>query len=237
MFGLLLPTLIAIVAALGLGGSAAHLARAHFRWWPIVIFAFGVELILYNPPLNTLDWAMSVGPWIWVATKIGMLAALLRNARFDRRWELPFLVMAFGIGLNTLAIVTNAGHMPQSAEAAAAVWGSQPSSADMQVARLDNISLMGPDTRLPWLGDVLPEPRWVPRPNVLSVGDFLLAIGMAGWVFTAVRRPVVSSDEPAASCPDRDLSSSPDVELGENMLHVRFDRLDRHDQPLSDLAV
>lgn len=230
MFGLLLPTLIATVAALGLGGSAAQLARARFKWWSIVVLAFAVELILYNPPINSLDWAIAVGPWIWVATKFGMLAALLRNARHNRRWDLPCLVMAAGIGLNTLAIVANAGHMPQSAEAAVAVWGSHPITTDVQIPRLDNIVLMGPDTQLAWLGDTLPEPRWLPRPNVLSVGDVLLALGMGGWVFRALHQP-------APRRPHGDLGPRPDVQLGEDVLHVGFDGLDRNHQLLGDVAI
>jgi hypothetical protein len=72
MFGLLLPTAIATLVALGLGGSLARLARVHFAWWWLVIAGFGVELVLYNPPTNTFGWALAFGPGVWVATKAGL---------------------------------------------------------------------------------------------------------------------------------------------------------------------
>jgi len=44
---------------------------------------------------------------------------------------------------------------------------------------------------LPWLADVLPQPAWLPRPNVVSVGDILLAGGVAAWAFGAMA-PTIS---------------------------------------------
>jgi hypothetical protein len=187
MFGLLLPTAIAVLVAIGLGGSLARLARVHFAWGWLVFAAFGVELVLYNPPTNTFGWALALGPWVWVATKAGLLLALARNARVDGRWAGACIVMAIGIGLNTLVIVVNDGHMPQSVEAATAVWGPAAEQTQPHSTRLTNVSVMGHATPLHWLADVLPEPGWLPRPNVLSVGDVLLALGMAGWVFSSLR--------------------------------------------------
>jgi hypothetical protein len=72
--------------------------------------------------------------------------------------------------------------MPQAAEAAIAVWGA----SHIDPTRLQNVAPMRPDTVLPWLADVLPQPAWIPRPNVVSVGDLLLAAGIAAWVFGAM---------------------------------------------------
>jgi Family of unknown function (DUF5317) len=41
---------------------------------------------------------------------------------------------------------------------------------------------------LPWLCDILPLPRWLPRANVLSIGDVLLALGVGGWIFASMAR-------------------------------------------------
>jgi hypothetical protein len=160
MIGLLLPTLLAFVAALVAGGSPARLARARMDWWWVVVGAFGLELALYNPPVNTQAWALSIGPWLWVATKVAMLAALARNARTDRAARWTWLVMTVGIGLNAIVIVANGGHMPQSVEAAVAVWGPRHASPDALPGRLQNIAVLGPDSRLPWLADVITEPSW-----------------------------------------------------------------------------
>jgi hypothetical protein len=156
------------------------------QWWWVVVGAFGLELVLYNPPVDTQPWALSIGAWLWVATKLAMLAALARNARADRAAAWPWLLMILGIGLNTVVIVANGGHMPQSVEAAAAVWGPRHAGPDAYPGRLQNVAVLGPDSRLTWLADVLAEPAWLPRPNVLSIGDVLLAFGMAGWVFSVI---------------------------------------------------
>jgi hypothetical protein len=186
MLGLLAPTAIALVAALALGGSVRGLfPNGGIRGWPVIVLGFGVELVLYNPPLNAQPWAMHVGPWVWLAVRLLFLGVLFANgwpSRGEHCW--PWWLAALGLGLNTLEIALNNGHMPQSHEAALSVWGA----SHIDAARLQNVAPIAPDTRLPWLADVLAEPRWLPRPNVVSVGDVLLALGVASWVFKNTSR-------------------------------------------------
>jgi Family of unknown function (DUF5317) len=186
MIGLLLPSAVAALIGVACGGSLARCLSARVAWWPMLLAAFAVELVLYNPPINRLDWAIAAGPRIWALSKVLMLAVLARNAVVDEYSRRAWLVIFVGIALNTLAIVANGGHMPQSPEAAAAVWGADYVRADAYSGRLENVSWMSPDSRLPWLCDVLPLPRWLPRPNVLSIGDVLLALGVGGWILGSV---------------------------------------------------
>jgi hypothetical protein len=189
MIGLLLPSAFAALVGVACGGSLARCLSVRVAWWPILLASFAVELFLYNPPINRLEWAMTAGPSIWVLCKLLMLAVFARNALVDAYNRPAWLVIFVGIALNTLAIVANGGHMPQSPEAAAAVWGANYVGADTYSGRLDNVSWMGPDARLPWLCDILPLPTWLPRPNVLSIGDVLLALGVGGWILSIVSRP------------------------------------------------
>ena len=183
MLGLLAPTFAAVIAALCLGGSLRELFTTRVCWWPAVLVAFAVELVLYNPPVNGQAWAIQVGPWIWLATKLVLLAVLLRNAwSAAGRAGWPWLVAAVGVALNALVIALNGGHMPQATEAAIAAWGA----SHIDPIKLQNVAPMRPDTVLPWLADVLPQPAWLPRRNVVSVGDLLLAAGIAAWVFGAM---------------------------------------------------
>ncbi len=184
MIGLLVPSGVAALVGLACGGSPARCLWARVTWWPLLLAAFAVELGLYNPPINRLDWAIAVGPSIWVLSKVLMLAVLARNAVVDEHGRLAWLVILVGIALNTLAIVVNGGHMPQSPAAAAAVWGADYVRNDAYSGHLENVAWMGPDSRLPWLGDIMPLPRWLPRPNVLSIGDVVLALGVGGWIFS-----------------------------------------------------
>jgi hypothetical protein len=188
MIGLLLPSVVAALVGIACGGSLARCLSARVAGWPILLAAFAVELALYNPPINHLEWAIAAGPSIWVVCKVLMLAVLIRNAVVDPYSRPAWLFICVGIALNLLAIVANGGHMPQSAEAAAAVWGADYVRADAYSGRLENVSWMGPDARLPWLCDILPLPRWLPRPNVLSIGDVLLALGVGGWILANMSR-------------------------------------------------
>jgi hypothetical protein len=192
MIGLLLPSAVAALAGIACGGSLARCMTARIAWWPMLLTAFAVELVLYNPPIDRLDWAIAAGPGIWVLSKILMLAVLARNVVVDAHGRPAWLVMCVAIGLNMLAILANGGHMPQSPDAAAAVWGADYVRPDAYSGHLENVSWMDPDSRLPWLCDILPLPRWLPRPNVLSVGDVLLALGVGGWIFARML-PVAES--------------------------------------------
>jgi hypothetical protein len=188
MLGLLAPTFIAGVVAGFFSGSLRELLSTRVRWWPVILVAFAVELALFNPPVNGQGWAIQLGPWIWLATKLVLLAALLRNALPAAgmvRW--PWLLAAAGVALNALVIALNDGHMPQAPEAAIAVWGA----SHIDPMKLQNVAPMRPETVLPWLADVLPQPAWLPRRNVVSIGDLLLAGGVAAWVFSAMA-PTIS---------------------------------------------
>jgi Family of unknown function (DUF5317) len=185
MLGLLAPTLIAFVVGLALGGSPNRLVSNRLQGWPAIAACFAVELVLYNPPVNGQPWAMQVGPWIWLATRLVFLWVLVTNSRAATgalcwSWRLA----STGLALNTLVIGLNGAHMPQSAEAAINVWGA----SHIDPTRLQNVVPIGVGTRLAWLGDVFAEPAWLPRPNVISVGDILLATGVAGWLFVSMGR-------------------------------------------------
>jgi Family of unknown function (DUF5317) len=179
---LLAPTLLALALGVALGGSPRAIFASRFRAWPAVLLAFAVELVLYNPPADRQPWVMHVGPWAWLAAQVVFFVVLITNGwAGNPRLVWPWRLAALGVGLNTLVIAFNGGHMPQSPQAALALWGA----SHIDPSRLQNVASMGADTRLPWLADVLAEPAWLPRPNILSVGDVLLASGVASWVFAA----------------------------------------------------
>jgi hypothetical protein len=187
VIGLLAPPVLALALALGLGGSLHAWSGLRARWWPAFVLAFAVLLVLYSPPTNQQPWAVVAGPWIGLAMKIVIMAVLVDNARHAGASRTAWALAAAGVGLNTLAIAANGGYMPQSTSAAVAVWGQSRATTQVRPDRLENISVLDAETRVPWLSDVIPQPTWLPRPNVVSIGDVLVSLGLAGWVFIVTR--------------------------------------------------
>jgi hypothetical protein len=71
--------------------------------------------------------------------------------------------------------------MPQSEAAHIATRGTSQTSSEASVLR--NVVPLTAETRLSTLGDVIPEPAWLPKNNVISIGDLLLGLGLAVWAF------------------------------------------------------
>jgi hypothetical protein len=88
-------------------------------------------------------------------------------------WRVPgILLTALGAALNLLAIAANGGVMPASpaALASAGLAADDPGFQNSAVLA---------DPRLAFLGDVFAIPGSWPLSNVFSVGDVLIAVGLA----------------------------------------------------------
>lgn len=185
MVGLVAPALGAILLGLLLGGSLTGWSSVRLRWWMLALCAFGVQLALYNPPIDRQPWAIEWGPWVWVATKIVIAAMLLRNLVAGSGIARgPWALALLGALLNLVAVTANGGYMPQSAEARAttlAARGLGELTTKATTPQLRNVIPMGPDTRLNLLGDVIAQPAWLPRANVISGADVILSLGLAWW--------------------------------------------------------
>lgn len=187
MVGLLLPVLLGIALGLAVGGSLEAWANVQVRWWPAAVGSLLMLLFLYNPPIDRQPWAIEVGPWVSVATMAILLAALVGNvlAASTRGMRSALALAALGVGSNLTVMLANGGFMPQSSDAHRAVWGTDPLVETGQPTRLKNTTTLTADSGLPFLSDVIPQPAWLPKANVVSVGDLLLAAGLAGWAFQA----------------------------------------------------
>jgi hypothetical protein len=188
MTALIALSLLAVAVALVRGGSFVGWARVNVRWSPAAIGSMVVLLLLYNPPIDRQEWAMAWGPAVWIACMATLLAVLLRNAFLDRAARTAWAVAAVGVGLNMLVVAANDGLMPQSGDAWRLTHGETASAAARPEPHLRNITPMNDQTRLSWLGDVIPEPTWAPNTNVVSIGDLLLGLGLGGWAYAVTRK-------------------------------------------------
>jgi len=183
MLALALPVFAigALVILLGRG----RLAMPSVSWGPLALLALGGQLLLFNPPLDSQAWAVTWGPWLYLVSMAGIMGVLVRNSLNHNRVHIraAWLAAAMGVALNITVIVFNDGYMPQERAALASI-GADPRPAD----RLTNVAPLTDQTRLAWLGDIIPQPDWLPLRNVVSVGDLLLSVGVACALAASARR-------------------------------------------------
>jgi uncharacterized protein DUF5317 len=187
MLILLFPALVAGAIAAMRAGTVAGLRRLRIQWWPLGVAALAVKVVIHDPPFNQQAWALQWGPLIWVVCMVALLAMLARNACSPGTARIGWQLATLGLASNLLVVVANGGYMPQSQSARIALHGAAL-PADANVTQLWNVTPMGPDSRLAWLGDNFAQPSWLPMANVVSVGDLTLSLGMAALAFFAIAR-------------------------------------------------
>ncbi len=170
----LYAVVIGLVLGRVLGGRLDGLASLSFRWPWVAVAGLTVQVGLFAVPSGAvLD---QVGPAMYVASTGAVLVFVVANARLR---GMP--IVALGAALNLVAIVANGGMMPASASALSAA-GLEPSSG------FTNSNVVASPALAP-LGDVFAIPAWMPLANVFSVGDVLVALGIAVVIARGMRLP------------------------------------------------
>jgi MFS family permease len=187
--------IIGLIVGLLAGGHPSRLLDIRFRsaalLFGAVILRYGTELALRQE----VPAAVALRLPLFALAFLLLLGGLWRN-----RSQPGLPVVGAGVAMNAAVVVANGGWMPvwsQSLEFA----GLTPADLVPQFHRLipglpDTASLV----HLGFLGDVLPLPLPI-VPNVASVGDLIMAIGL-GWFMLAtllrgtdlIRVPATAAD-------------------------------------------
>jgi hypothetical protein len=150
------------VVGLAAGGNWRNLERFDLRLWPGLLA--GVIARAVAPFIGGLGLSASIAG-LMLITLVAVVNRALPGA----------LLIGLGSVLNTIVTLANAG-MPVDLGALAASGKPVPSDG-LHV-------LTGPETRLPFLADVLLVPL---VNNIYSVGDVVLAIGGFWMTFRLVK--------------------------------------------------
>lgn len=165
----LLPSLLfGLLFAVLLGGKPARLIAVNFRLGWTVLLALGLQIVLFSRAGAGLEDGLRSS--LHLASYGFLIAFALVNLRL--RALAPVL---FGMGLNAVTIAANGGRMPVSESAARA--------AGIPIEPHSNVSASA--DRLWFLGDVFAVPSGFPLANVFSVGDLLIAFGVASFIVFA----------------------------------------------------
>ncbi len=171
---------VALIAGLGagfaLGGDIRNLDRLELRLPWLVLLAIAAQFVIFSPA------GSSLGDQAIVAAHLASYALLLGFAALNVRRPGIALTGA-GIVLNTVVIAANGGYMPASP------WALQVAGLAGDAAVHNNSAVADGHARLLALGDVFAVPAWVPVANVFSIGDVLIAAGVATLLAAAMLLP------------------------------------------------
>jgi Family of unknown function (DUF5317) len=148
------------------GGRLGNIEYARFRYAWLV----GVALILQLTAFSPIGSPLGTGGV--VALHLVSYAALLVFAAINLR-SCGIAIASLGVLCNALAIATNGGYMPARQGALATAGKLYGGASDV------NSRLIDGSTRFAFLGDLFAVPKGVPLANVFSVGDVLIAAGVA----------------------------------------------------------
>jgi hypothetical protein len=163
---------VGIVLGWLLGGRLDGLAGVRLHWVGLAIAGVLFQLLLFTPVGGDV-----FGSWLpaaYVASNLAVFTVVLRNLAIPGVW-----LIALGAATNLLAIMANGGLMPA---APAAVEASGITIHDVT----NSIVLEDPVLRP--LTDIFAIPAGLPMANVFSVGDVLIALGVAVTIALAMRR-------------------------------------------------
>jgi hypothetical protein len=164
---LVLLVILVLVALLSVplsGGHLANLLDVKVRGLPILIGALVVQVLVISviPGASEhLDTALHL------LTYLVALGFVAMNLRLRGMW-----IIGLGGLLNFVAIAANGGVMPANADALRAAGRRVTTST------FENSTAVR-HARVAFLGDVFAMPASWPMANVFSIGDVLIAVGVA----------------------------------------------------------
>jgi Family of unknown function (DUF5317) len=168
---------IVLGAAFGLltGGRIENLAKLQFRWPWLILAALIVRVAILLTPLNSVEGAQYV--------YLLALVAIVAWTNWHWRRIRGIWLVSLGATLNVLVIAANGARMPVARELAGTL---------LHRGTVGQYTLMGANTNLNLLGDWI---RLYPAPGAYSLGDVIIALGLAIVVFLAVRNPLPNRKE------------------------------------------
>ena len=186
------------------GGSLSGVARLPVRWVVLLPIPFLIRSALRHPLAANVE-LLSEWAFLWQGVAYGLLVVL---AVVNRHLPGSTYLMA-GTAANALVIMLNGGQMPVSEWAIRVAAGGAEQVVAVTLLRTGNSlthEVLGPETRLPWLADIIPLPRPFPFPSVASAGDVVIALGLLWLIITAM------GPRPRHAAPEGAVAHQPDEE-------------------------
>jgi len=159
-----------------LRGRLATLASLRMRHMWLIPIALVIQLVIFLP----FGRGLSVPASLFMALHLASYGLILVFLGVNLR-QPPVGVIVLGALFNLLVISANSGHMPSSATALTRAGETEIVERLLTDGTFGNIVLMGTETSLNPLGDVLYLPAAIPLATAFSLGDALVAVGLV-WL-------------------------------------------------------
>ena len=156
--------------------ALAELPVRHLWLAPVALV---LQLPLMRAPATATSSGLLLPRVAFVASYLLLGLCLWLNRRLP---GVPWL--AAGVFLNALAILANGGWMPIAPQTIAALGGRAWPLGTHRGASKDIVLPLGA-TRLWFLSDIFVIPRPFPLPTAFSIGDILIVIGVACFIWSA----------------------------------------------------
>jgi len=165
-------TLVILCSAGLLGGKLERLGALRPRYGWLLLLAVGVEVIVTGVA------ATGPRPVLMALHLVSCAAAGI--ALWANRAVPGLLVLGAGALANALVVAVNGGTVPADPHALAVAGLPTDSSTFGASAILEH-------PVLPWLGDLVATPAWLPLRTVIGLGDLVLLVGVAIMVHAVTR--------------------------------------------------
>lgn len=182
---MMIPVLIAVLAALIQGGNLKNLAglRLERAWLPLTMVVLQFAIVLF-PQVQDAG-LLALRPWITISSYVLLVLFLYANRRIP-----GVRIILVGGAMNLAVIAANGGYMPVTREALE-ISGHLDEifrQGDREfVLGSKDIVLERGETHLLPLSDVLKVPWGQKVPVTFSLGDVFITAGAAWLTFKGVR--------------------------------------------------
>lgn len=171
--------IFSIIIGYLLKGSVKNIQTKNFNNLWLVYISFFIEALIIFFIRNNYLLRGRISYTFNFIMYILLLMFVIKN--IHNKW---IVLIGIGFLLNAIVIFLNDGAMPVSGNAVV-LAGLAPSLEAVKVSNEGLYTLIDKTTRLWFLGDIIPKPFL--RPAVVSIGDFISAVGLIFLIITNMK--------------------------------------------------
>ncbi|MFA4884482.1 MAG: DUF5317 domain-containing protein [Desulfotomaculaceae bacterium] len=170
------------ILALIAGGKIQNLKNIRFRYSWLVFIAVAIKIITNSSLRFVLGIPNPLAPKLYICSLVLVAVFVLFNLHLR-----GLILVGLGLVSNLTAIVFNAGYMPVKSEYLNIVATAEELEKINQGLPAFNYIPTGLHTKFYYLSDIFLMPHWVFITKLFSIGDVLITIGGAIFIWTSVR--------------------------------------------------